>query len=280
MAGKYVKLNNQARRIYENLLPGPFTVISRGKHQVAKGIEAEDGTLGIRITESRLMREMSRSLGKAVTATSANLSGKSPHYSLDSFLETLSKKKSGMIDLLIDGGKLASVKPSTVINTVGKKGVLRRGDLLIGGEGKSLLSKSEKETKKIAKFLLAKQLKTDRPLVFGLTGELGGGKTVFARGIAEALGIKERVQSPTFVIYNEYKLESNKTFLHFDLYRIEREFEMKEIAFLKLFKRRTMACIEWPERMGRENFEELKKKVNYVGVKFSYVDEKTREIEI
>ncbi|MBU3935264.1 threonylcarbamoyl-AMP synthase [Patescibacteria group bacterium] len=278
MAKKYVKLNKKAERIYENLLPGPFTVISRGKHKTAKGIEAEDGTLGIRITESKLMMELTRQLGRAITATSANLAGRSPHYSVESFLKTLSKKKMKMIDLIVDGGKLARNKPSTVINTVGKKEILRRGELVTSGGGKSLLSKSEAETKKIAEFLLARENKKNKILVFGLTGDLGAGKTVFARGLAKALGIGERIQSPTFVIYNEYKIDKGKRFLHFDLYRIEREFEMKEIGFLKLFEPKIVACIEWPERMGKKNFEKLKKKVNYVGVRFSYVDEKTRKI--
>lgn len=300
MAKKYVRLNKQAERIYENLLPGPFTVISRGKQMVARGIEAEDGTLGIRIADNRLMEEITKKLGGAMTATSANLSGRSPHYSIESFINTLSKKKREMIDLLIDGGKLPLAKPSTVINTVGKRGILRRGDLLIGGGGKSLLSKSEAETKRIAKFLLKKQIVSNKPIVFGLTGDLGCGKTVFARGMAESLGIKERIQSPTFVIMNEYKIPINQKstpnpspsscgagfeerrgkFLHFDLYRIERGFELDEIDFVNLFESGSVACIEWPERMGKKNFFDLKKRVNYVGVRFSYVDEKTREIEI
>ena len=289
MAKRYIKLNKQAERIYKNLLPGPFTVISRGKQVVARGIEAEDGTLGIRIADNRLMAEITKNLGRAVTATSANLAGRSPHYAPKSFLKTLSKKKRSMIDLIIDGGKLPLAKPSTVINTVGKRGILRRGDLVIGGRGKSLLSKSEAETKRIAKFLLKKQIAGNKPIVFGLTGDLGCGKTVFARGIAEGLGIKERIPSPTFVIYNEYQIKNSnnqspitnfQTFLHFDLYRIEKEFELDEIDFVNLFESGSVACIEWPERMGKKNFFDLKKRVNYMGVRFSYVDEKTREIEI
>jgi len=290
MAKKYVKLNKKAERIYENLLPGPFTVISRGKHKTAVGIEAEDGTLGIRIADNKFMQDVAKKLGGAFTATSANLAGRSAHYTISSLLKSLSKKKTKMIDLVVDGGKLARNKPSTVINTVGKKEILRRGELITGGDGKSLLSKSERETEKIAEFLWARENKKNKILVFGLSGDLGAGKTVFARGLAKELGIEERIQSPTFVIYNEYKISykskvtscklqvASGKFLHFDLYRIEKEFEMEEIGFLKLFETGTVACIEWPERMGRKNFEKLKKKVNYVGVRFSYVDEKTRKI--
>ena len=275
MAEKYIDLNKEAERIYDNLLPGPFTVISRGKHKVATGIEAEDGTLGIRIANNKFMLDLARKLGKPFTATSANLAGRSGHSSVKSFLKSLSGRKKKMIDLIIDGGKLPKKKSSTVINTVGSEiEVLRRGDVVIG-QGQSLISKSETETKRIAEFLLKRNDEGRKVLVFGLTGDLGAGKTVFAKGVGKALGIKERIKSPTFVICNEY---DGGKFLHFDLYRIEKKGELEELGFLKLFSGGGVACVEWPEKMGRKMFEKLKKRVNYVGVRFEYVDEKTRKI--
>ena len=295
MAKKYVRLSGEAEDIYDNLLPGPFTVISKSKGLVAKGIEAEDGSLGIRIADNKFMADLARKLGRPFTATSANLAGRSAHYSVESFLKSLSERKEQMIDLIIDGGKLPKNKPSTVINAVGDEiEILRRGDV-VAGQGLSLISKSEAETKKIAEFLVRKILKpfghtqgklvrNDRVVVFGLTGDLGVGKTVFAKGVGRALGIKENITSPTFVICNEYRIKSkikeqnSKMFLHFDLYRIEKEEELEELGFLKLLRPGVVACIEWPERMGKKMFEKLKKKVNYVGVRLEYVDEGTRKI--
>lgn len=49
MAQKYVFLNKNAKALYKQFLPGPVTVVSKGKHTVAPGVEAENGTLGIRI---------------------------------------------------------------------------------------------------------------------------------------------------------------------------------------------------------------------------------------
>ncbi len=144
-------------------------------------------------------------------------------------------------------------------------------------QSQSLISKSEVETKRIAEFVLKKNKEGKRALVLGLMGDLGAGKTVFAKGIGKSLGIKERIKSPTFVIYNEYY---KGKFLHFDLYRIEKEDELKELGFLKLFSEDVVACIEWPERMGKGMFEKLKKQVNYVGVRFEYVDKKTRKISV
>jgi len=275
MALDYVELNENGESIYKNLLPGPFTIISNGKRKVTKGIEAENGTLGIRIPDNKYIHDLVKLLGKPVTATSANLSGRTPNYSIASFLRPLSNKKKEMIDLIVDAGKLPRNKPSTVIDaTEAELKILRRGDL-ITGSSQTLISKSEKETGKIAEFLLKKHL--DEPVIFALTGDLGCGKTVFSRKIGHLLGIKEKITSPTFVIYNEYKTKNNK-FLHFDLYRISTDYELEEIKFFELFKN-NVVCIEWPENMGEKNFEKLKKENKVVTIQFKYIDEITREIK-
>lgn len=296
MAKDYVRLSENAKNIYKNLLPGPFTVVSEGKHKVAKGIEAENGTLGIRIPDNKYILDLVSLLGRPVTATSANLSGRTPHYSIESFLKTLSEKKREMIDLVVDAGKLPKNKPSTVIDaTESEIKILRRGDL-ITRDSKTLISKSVEETEKIAEFLWKKPFGTSyhlsldraqcKPIVFGLSGDLGCGKTVFARGLGKFLGIREKITSPTFVIFNEYKTlppspsldRAGGKFLHFDLYRITTEEELEEIKFLDQFTEDMVACIEWPENMGKKYLDKLKKKVKYIAVNFEYLDEKTRKI--
>ena len=299
MALDLVELSKNGEMIYSNLLPGPFTVVSKGKHKMAAGIEAENGTLGVRIPDNEWIKKLVLAVGGPVTATSANLSGRTPHYSVESFLKTLSKKKVMMIDLMVDAGKLPKNKPSTVIDaTESEMKILRRGDL-ITKNAKFLISKTEKETERIGEFILGKILNSPpipsldregrKPVVLALSGDLGCGKTVFTRGVAKALGIEERVTSPTFNIYNEYKthpltpsLEEMRgnfsKFLHFDLYRLKDEYEFKELRFLELFGENTLACIEWPENMGEENWEKLEKIARVFSVTFKYIDQKTREI--
>ena len=58
MATEYVKLNENGESIYANLLPGPFTIVSNGKGKVAKGIEAENGTLGVRIPDNKYIYDL------------------------------------------------------------------------------------------------------------------------------------------------------------------------------------------------------------------------------
>jgi len=286
MAMDYVKLNENGKNIYANLLPGPFTIVSNGKHKLIKGIEAENGTLGIRIPDNKYISDLIKLFGKPVTATSANLSGRTPNYSIVSFLRPLSNKKKEMIDLVVNAGKLPRNKPSTVIDvTEAELKILRRGDLITGSATQTLISRSEKETEKIAEFLFKKHM--DEPVIFALTGDLGCGKTVFSRKIGHLLGVKEKITSPTFVIYNEYPISPSSSltsegqninkFLHFDLYRISADYELEEINFFDLFKD-NIACIEWPENMGNKNFEKLKRENRVVTIQFRYLDEKTREI--
>jgi tRNA threonylcarbamoyl adenosine modification protein YjeE len=221
-------------------------------------------------------------LGKPITATSANLSGRTSNYSVSTFLRPLSQKKKNLISLIIDAGKLPKNKPSTVIDAIGSEiKILRRGDLVTGSP-ETLISKSEIETGKIAEFLLKKAIKLgqDKPIIFSLSGDLGCGKTVFSRKIGKKLGITQKILSPTFVIYNQYHLPNSlfKTFYHFDLYRLTNHFEYQEIKFLDHFLPGTLSCIEWPENMGDDLFQQLKKNTYFISVNFSYLDSTTRQI--
>lgn len=139
-----------------------------------------------------------------------------------------------------------------------------------------VITNSPKETAKVSEMILAKIdfKKIDKPVVFMLRGELGGGKTVFAKSIGKAVGVKETITSPTFIIFNGYKAGKNKwgvsKFLHFDLYRIENGSELDVIGFLNLFDKDSITCVEWPENMGENYLEKFRKLVYPIDVWFEY----------
>lgn len=90
----------------------------------------------------------------------------------------------------------------------------------------------------------------------GLTGSLGAGKTTFVQGIARGLGIKARINSPTFIILREYPVKSRQglvsAFYHVDLYRLEQnlEEEVRNLGLLDLMKEgRSIIVIEWAEKI-------------------------------
>jgi tRNA threonylcarbamoyladenosine biosynthesis protein TsaE len=104
-------------------------------------------------------------------------------------------------------------------------------------------SHSAKETEQFAADLAAKALPGD---VYTLTGDLGVGKTVFAKGFAKGLGIMEPVTSPTFTIVQEY-LSGRLPLYHFDVYRIGDQDEMEETGFYDYIDRGGVVLIEWAE---------------------------------
>ncbi len=85
--------------------------------------------------------------------------------------------------------------------------------------------------------------------VVTLDGDLGAGKTAFARGVLRGLGYTGRVTSPTFAIANEYAV-SVGTVVHFDLYRILDEEALFELGFEEYLDDRHILLIEWSENAG------------------------------
>ena len=82
--------------------------------------------------------------------------------------------------------------------------------------------------------------------VVAFTGDLGAGKTAFVRGMAQGLGIAQRVTSPTFTIVQEYQ-EGRLPFYHFDVYRIGDIEEMEEIGYDDYFFGEGVCMIEWAD---------------------------------
>ncbi|MCH5266001.1 MAG: tRNA (adenosine(37)-N6)-threonylcarbamoyltransferase complex ATPase subunit type 1 TsaE [Lachnospiraceae bacterium] len=84
--------------------------------------------------------------------------------------------------------------------------------------------------------------------IFLLEGELGVGKTVFAKGFADGLGIGEPITSPTFTILQEYE-QGRLPLYHFDVYRIADVEEMYELGYEGYFFGEGVCLIEWASRI-------------------------------
>lgn len=225
MAEKYVELNDAARNLYKTFLPGPVTVVSNGKGEVAPGIESETGTLGVRIPDYKNMLNLIAKFGRPIVATSANASYQKRPYKISDILENISEKQKSLIDLIIDVGELPKNEPSTVIDTtLDDVVVLRQGEIKLKDKNE-VLSRSEENTQNIGKELWQKyeSYKGKRAMVFALEGEMGAGKTQFTKGLARAMGIAELVTSPTFALENEYMIPDSRFMLHhIDAWRMER----------------------------------------------------------
>jgi tRNA threonylcarbamoyladenosine biosynthesis protein TsaE len=106
----------------------------------------------------------------------------------------------------------------------------------------TIISKSELDTSQAGRVLAGKL--TGGGCV-ALYGELGAGKTSFVRGLAEGLGLKARVTSPTFTIVNEYL--GDIPLFHFDLYRLKSGDELFEIGWDDYLARGGIIAAEWSE---------------------------------
>lgn len=256
MAEKYVELNDQAKALYKQFLPGPVTVVSLSKNTVAKGVASEFGTVGVRIPAYPLMLELLKKYGNPITATSANGSGQKRPYSLTDIFDNLSEKQKSLIDLVLDAGTLPENPPSTVIDTTLSTPVtLRQGDIAVAEtmpteKGITLQSKTEEETKHIAGRLLLKHWDDLQKgaLVIGLNGPLGAGKTVFTKGLAEFLQIDEPLTSPTYTYMEEYEFRRHSTqgsLIHLDMWKIDSEELFKRLLLTQLLRPQTIMVFEW-----------------------------------
>lgn len=106
-------------------------------------------------------------------------------------------------------------------------------------------SQSPEQTLEIAR-LLARQFPAALVL---LHGELGAGKTLFARGFAQGLGIACNVSSPSYTLMNEYRVD-NKCLYHLDLYRINCFEEVMDIGLFEILDTGQPCLIEWAERVA------------------------------
>ncbi len=88
------------------------------------------------------------------------------------------------------------------------------------------------------------------PLIIWLEGDLGAGKTTFARALIRALGYSGRVKSPTYGLLEQYQLGSVQV-LHMDLYRINDPGEIEFLGLADLLDEQTILLIEWPEKGGQ-----------------------------
>lgn len=247
MAEKYVVINETAKGLYNRFLPGPVTVVSTGKHTVANGVEAENGTLGIRIPDYPFFQEVCKKFKKPITATSANASYQRRPYKLPDILDNIPEKQKGLIDLMVDAGELPHNEPSTVIDTTldDQPVILRQGEIRLKDKNE-VLSRSEENTQNIAKELWQKyqDYAGKRSIIYALEGQMGAGKTQFVKGLAKAMGITENITSPSYDLLNTYGMLT-----HIDTWRmIDPNQELSGLDIKSLLDTNSIVAIEWADR--------------------------------
>ncbi|MFH1102848.1 MAG: tRNA (adenosine(37)-N6)-threonylcarbamoyltransferase complex ATPase subunit type 1 TsaE [Pseudomonadota bacterium] len=108
--------------------------------------------------------------------------------------------------------------------------------------------------------------------VVALTGDLGSGKTVFVKGIADGIGKsdEDEVTSPSFALIHEYT--GRLPLFHVDLYRIENCLEIGELGLEEILESGGVVAIEWADRIGDEALGD------HIHAHFEMIDDASRNI--
>lgn len=111
-------------------------------------------------------------------------------------------------------------------------------------------------------------------MTLALYGEMGAGKTTFMQGLGRALGIRQRITSPTFSLVSEYSAPRFKL-VHLDLYRLDSARDLLDLGFQEYLESGAVVAVEWAEKAA-----ELMPR-NTLHIRFALgEDEYSREIEV
>ena len=132
-----------------------------------------------------------------------------------------------------------------------------------------ITSRTTNETRKWGK-TIGKWI--EHPLIIGLTGDLGSGKTAFVQGLAEGLEVPDHyyITSPTFTLINEYP--GRLPLFHIDLYRLESVDDFEDIGLDEIMFDRAVVAIEWAEKMSDDL------PVEHLTMSFEITDDEDRRI--
>lgn len=131
-----------------------------------------------------------------------------------------------------------------------------------------ITTNSELETIVLAQNFEAEKFEN---MVICLIGELGSGKTIFTKGLANALGIEENITSPTFNIIKEYK-SGEMDLYHMDVYRLEGD--ITDIGLEDYLNKNGIVVIEWADMIEKDLPEER------LEIHFKIIDEEKRLLTI
>ena len=137
------------------------------------------------------------------------------------------------------------------------------------------------ELPEIVKEILGGISSRETAVVLALSGDLGAGKTTFSQSVARALGVRENVISPTFVIMKSYEFTGGKNLkgfsrlVHIDAYRLDSDTELLKLGWNELIADpQNLILVEWPEKVA----EIIPKNAHKISL--SHVSESTRQIRI
>lgn len=129
MAKKYGVFNKIALKLAKKYWPGALTIIVKRKKTLPDFFNPGTKTVGIRVPNDKLSRQLAKKSGRPITTTSANISGQPSPYSVSAIKKQFYGQKI-QPDFILDSGKLPPNPPSTIVSAMGKViKVIRQGEI-------------------------------------------------------------------------------------------------------------------------------------------------------
>lgn len=114
----------------------------------------------------------------------------------------------------------------------------------------------------------------DRAVILALEGPLGAGKTTLTKALASEAGIKEIVNSPTFILNAEYRIpDTDLVFQHIDAWRVDNFEEIERLGLAEMIKSRHLIVIEWADKF-KDKITMFNGQCSIIWVKIEYGKEK------
>ncbi len=253
----YILLNDYSTFMLDYFLPGRYTLISQLKNNVNQKIDKrllplDKNTLGWRIITQPLLKRILTQVKEPITATSANLPGLPPSYSVKDFLDQLNSEDKKNINLILDAGPLPHQAPSAVLDTSIPTTIFRSNkEIILPLANQIFPNQTEDHLDHLATnfldFINQNSQSSPNFKLILLFGHLGAGKTTFIRTLLKRLDYTSKITSPSFTLINEYPLNSSKI-IHLDLWRLNSTAEIETLDIHRYFQNRNTILVEWGEK--------------------------------
>jgi len=164
--------------------------------------------------------------------------------------------------------------------------ILRTGEINLGDHSVELISDNESQTKALAQRLCLKYWDKIRRqgLMFALIGDLGTGKTIFAKGIGDFLHIQDEITSPSYTLANEYLFNRNEVdgyFFHLDPWRLTNFDQVTQLGLSNMVGENKILAIEWANKFLPDIKEFAKqKRVKCIEVSFEQINNNKRKLQV
>jgi L-threonylcarbamoyladenylate synthase len=147
-AEKYAQVSDIARQLAKRFLPGALTLVLPKKETIPSMLVAGMNTIGIRIPNERIILQLLAKVGKPLTTTSANISGRPTPYAVDEIINNMGDNIKG-VAMILDRGQISSRELSTIVDLTASPPQLIRQGIVSWLEVREIINRLQSEDEQV-----------------------------------------------------------------------------------------------------------------------------------